>query len=67
MPFLWSLANSSVVLEYHTTCVVGVVHEYGADAFLKEKATGQLHFFQLISYGASRFLQPFFFPTGHVI
>ena len=34
------MANSSLLLYYYTS----VVHEYGADAFYKEKVTGQLYF-----------------------
>ena len=34
LPFLSSLANSSVVLQYYTT---SVVHEYGTDAFLRNR------------------------------
>ena len=41
LPFLWSLANSSVVLYYYTT---SFVHEFGADAFSDEKVIGQLYF-----------------------
>ena len=41
LPFLLFLVNSSVVLQYYTT---SVIHEYGADAFFKEKMTGQLSF-----------------------
>ena len=34
LPFIWSLANSKVILQYYTA---SVVHEYRANAFSKEK------------------------------
>ena len=43
LPFLWSLANSSLLQKYYTA---SFVHEYGAYAFFKEKMTRQLYFLQ---------------------
>ena len=46
---------------------ISVIHEYGADAFFKEKVTGPLSVCNDFRRGEQVFLRQFFFSTSHVI